>query len=697
MLLCAVFCISSGIVSLAWSQTKLSPGIRKPSFFIGGSYFENYSAANILAFDGIDQCGIFRGGNKTAPSIFAGVAFPLWPRFSLDTRLEYDNLSTVSNINVNETPSTPLAWSHGIYVPITRSRSYNATLSLTAISGLISYDLLPNVQLAVGPFVGVLAQHRYLETEQIVSPDSAVYVENSLPNRTISSGSIPNVNLLQFGLELNIGYELQAEPNIGLRPSFGMMLPFTNISPNGGFHLYPITASLELVYHVPEAALPEEDVPIAVEEPQTIPPPHAPSPVEEPHREVLQVSIKALGIEENGKEVSEPVLSIERTHVTEVYPMLHYVFFNDGTATIPARYDLSTPETRSQFSEKSLYKDDALQIHHHVLDIIGQRLVENPSASITLIGARSEHSPGDSAAGPSIAMDRARTIENYLTTVWGIAPDRIRLRARGLPEAPSDDHNPSGEAENRRVEIIPSTPDITAPLWTEHIERVATPPRIDFVPTITTAERVGIRSAKITVLQDGHLLRSIDALSDSSVSNYRWTIDDRSMPRNDASREDSLTYLFTAIDSLGDTARATGVIHIHEQVSDIQKHAADTSFENQIERYSLILFDYSSSQLDKTESQIVVRDMSSAIHDSTQVTLTGHTDQTGDEAFNEQLSRERAMQAAQMLRQQLRTMGKPEPNITVEWRGGRDELFDNSIPEGRVLSRTVRAVIENPE
>src|SRR5487761_2235030 len=92
-----------------------------------------------------------------------------------------------------------------------------------------------------------------------------------------------------------------------------------------------------------------------------------------PKPAMLEVSIHALGVEGNGREVSEPVISIERTHVTEVYPMLHYVFFGDGSARIPERYDLETAQTRQSFNEKDLYTDNALEIHHHVLDIIGKR------------------------------------------------------------------------------------------------------------------------------------------------------------------------------------------------------------------------------------------------------------------------------------------------------------------------------------
>jgi len=694
-----LFIILSSFVFSRNASAQDAPPLYRPSYFIGGSFTTNVGSAAIPALDGSYLCGEFLHGNKSAPGGFGGMTFPMNGKFSIDARLQYNDLSTAFDILAAPTPNMPLALApNGSYVPITRRRSYAANLSMAGISGLVSYSLFPQLRISAGPFLGFLARHSYQETEYIVSPSDAVYAENNLPTRTIiPTQSLPGLNLLQYGMEFGASYELPFQPNIGLRPSIGMMIPFTTISA-GSLRSYPISASLELVYHLSELAAaelpPEPEMPIAAPVANSLPkPPIAAAP----RRAMLQVSINALGVEENGREVSEPVLSIERTHVTEVYPMLHYVFFGDGSARIPERYDLETAQTRQSFNEKDLYTDNALEIHHHVLDIIGKRLSENPSASITLVGARSEHSPGDSSHAETIAMDRARTVQDYLANVWGISRDRMHLRARGLPEVPSDDHNSFGEAENRRVEIIPSTPDITAPLWTEHVERVATPPRIDFVPSITTEEKVGIRSATITVLQHGHLLRTIDALSDSAVSEYRWTIDDRSMPEeNAAGPRDSLTYIFTAVDSLNDTARASGVIHLWENARDITTHASDTERDKQVERYSLILFDYSSSQLDKTESERIVSDMASDIQGQTRVTLTGHTDQTGDEAFNDELSRNRAMRAAQMLKAQLTERGKPEPSIAVEWRGARDELFDNSIPEGRVLSRTVRAIIENP-
>jgi outer membrane protein OmpA-like peptidoglycan-associated protein len=377
----------------------------------------------------------------------------------------------------------------------------------------------------------------------------------------------------------------------------------------------------------------------------------------------------------------------------EVYPMLHYVFFDDGSSEIPERYHRETAATRNNFLEKDLFTANALEIHHHVLDILGERLAANPEASVTLVGTRSEHSLNDSLFGAVIALDRAKSVQDYLATVWGISRERLRLREHGLPEVASDDHNPFGQAENRRVEIIPSTPEITAPLRTERIERVATPPRIDFEPEITA--NAGIRSATITVYQHGHVLRTIDALSDSAASEYLWTIDDRSMPDDAPDAEDSLRYVFAAVDSLGDTAEASGVIRLKKETSDISRHAGDTSLDKQLDRYSLILFDYSSSQLDKKESDLIIKEMASAIRSNAHVTLTGHTDKTGDDAFNDRLAHDRVTRAAQMLEAELKRLGEKIPPLAIESRGSRDNLFDNSIPEGRVLSRTVRATIAN--
>ena len=162
-------------------------------------------------------------------------------------------------------------------------------------------------------------------------------------------------------------------------------------------------------------------------------------------------------------------------------------------------------------------------------------------------------------------------------------------------------------------------------------------------------------------------------------------------------RRDSLTYTFTVVDSMGDSATASGVIHLRQEQRETTKHQSDTARDKELERYSLILFDYSSSQLDKRQSERIVNTMAESITPSSNVTLTGHTDKTGDDAFNDRLANQRVSRAAEMLSTELQQLGKKRPAMLVESRGSRDLLFDNAIPEGRVLSRTVRALIENDE
>ena len=695
--------ILSTTSSLLKAQQSIPPG--SLSYFGGVSFSNNLSAATIYAYDGAYQCGVFQHGSGGAPSYYVGIESPINDTWSVGGKLQYANLSTNFITSADPTPQAPHAYLNGQYVSINRNRLFDASLSMLSLSAMISYQLFPHLEISSGPFAGYFLRHSFSETESIVSPANARYVENSLTTRPIENGGL-SVHP-QYGLELGVSYDLPFQPNFTLRPSFSAILPFTSVTTisgqfAGAWRIFPVGLSLGLVYHAPESP---QEIPVGPSLAVQDRLPNAPTPAPKRvagarivddapgtrFRPMLNVSIKAFGVEKDGREIAEPVLSVERMHVTEVYPMLHYVFFDDGSAKIPDRYYHETPESKDRFNEKDLFTANALEIHHHVLDILGKRLHDNPGTSVTLIGTRSEHSPGDSIRSSTISRTRAETVASYLNQVWGIAKDRLLIRSHNLPDAASDDHNAFGEAENRRVEIMPSSPELTAPLWTERIERIATPPHISFTPEIVTNE--GVRSATILVKQGGRILQTFDALTGGSTGEYLWTLDDRSMPE----RRDSLTYTFTVVDSMGDSATASGVIHLRQEQRETTKHQSDTARDKELERYSLILFDYSSSQLDKRQSERIVNTMAESITPSSNVTLTGHTDKTGDDAFNDRLANQRVSRAAEMLSTELQQLGKKRPAMLVESRGSRDLLFDNAIPEGRVLSRTVRALIENDE
>ena len=73
------------------------------------------------------------------------------------------------------------------------------------------------------------------------------------------------------------------------------------------------------------------------------------------------------------------------------------------------------------------------------------------------------------------------------------------------------------------------------------------------------------------------------------------------------------------------------------------------------------------------------------------VSIVGHTDIIGQEAYNLDLSSRRAKAAYDM----ILAGGVPEgDNISYNGIGPHDALFDNELPEGRALNRTVTVTLE---
>ena len=71
------------------------------------------------------------------------------------------------------------------------------------------------------------------------------------------------------------------------------------------------------------------------------------------------------------------------------------------------------------------------------------------------------------------------------------------------------------------------------------------------------------------------------------------------------------------------------------------------------------------------------------------LTVTGHTDSTGSEAYNQDLSERRAQTVADLL-----SAAYPDANLTAIGQGESDPIGDNSTSEGRLLNRRVTIEID---
>jgi outer membrane protein OmpA-like peptidoglycan-associated protein len=79
--------------------------------------------------------------------------------------------------------------------------------------------------------------------------------------------------------------------------------------------------------------------------------------------------------------------------------------------------------------------------------------------------------------------------------------------------------------------------------------------------------------------------------------------------------------------------------------------------------------------------------------DERSIVVVGHTDATGDDEKNMQLSQKRADAVSKF----LTTHGVSEQRVRTEGMGERQPVADNKSPEGRANNRRVEVILERPQ
>jgi outer membrane protein OmpA-like peptidoglycan-associated protein len=302
---------------------------------------------------------------------------------------------------------------------------------------------------------------------------------------------------------------------------------------------------------------------------------------------------------------------------------------------------------------------------------------ENLSVKITLVGCNSDI--GNEKENKVLSNDRAVNVKNYLTNIWGIAPDRIDIEARNLPQEASKSDTIPGQEENRRVEIIASDEAITKPVMTIDTLRVLSDNNIKFLSDVDS--EVGIKNWNFVASQDGKELYQQSGTGQPR-DEMLWELrnEKKNMPRSAT----PIDYKLSVVDSVGQSAFAEKSLPINKLTVNTKRE--NRTADKEYEYYSLILFSYGKSSLEK-EHREVVDFVKNRITDSAKVYITGYSDSMGDEKINQTISERRAKSVASRLR--LR-------NADVRGLGEQELLYDNSLPEGRFYCRTVQITVETP-
>lgn len=374
-----------------------------------------------------------------------------------------------------------------------------------------------------------------------------------------------------------------------------------------------------------------------------------------------------------------------KREVSETLPLLNYVFFDEGSTTIPNRYVQLNANNASNFKEDQLQKAinsnmtgrsaRQLNVYHNILNIIGDRLRANPNSKINLSGA--------SANGAAEGTLFAEEIKQYWVSNFGINGNRIKTQGRTKPLIPSEQLGGTKELAllregDRRVDITSASPelalevgggmmkpvmivsDLEDPLDSHLIFNVGGASSLLKTYTITTKDENGITKTYGPYTRDKESVPGKTILGDRNMGDYTITMNGTTKNGTAVSKEAKVRLM------------------------------PQTEMGVKGYRYS-ILFNFDKTKTIASYEKFLNESVVPLISDGSTVIIHGHTDMIGDEDYNNNLSNDRAMEAQRILEKALKSAGKTK--VKFETFGFGEDLtkapFDNSTPEERFYNRTV--------
>ena len=701
-----IFLFLNLLTNYVFSQDSLNP---KYGAYIGVGF-----NSHLADFQQIPDCPSCSPGYKTGNGI--GVNFgitydyPIMKNIFLSNKLLYKNLS--ADLISIETTTLIV---EGVPTKGEFKHQFNSSLGVVGIESVLEYKLTKSLNLGVGLNLSYLSKKNYSQSETIIKPvdsgtflnpdgtDSYSRIRNKYQGRLSAANSIylAPVLLISYDLPLNQYKTLFLEPEFsyyfGLTNIVGdeLVKKWTACSFNLGLSLkyspgkvapkskiYREEYNVDTVYLVKENVVNIYSKGIDIE--KEIVNEDADKFISTKHinrvdtifsEKIYQLngSLNVVGIDENGNEVINPQINIEEYISNRLEPILNYIFFNDNSSEISERYIKLNESSTKEFNVNSLFRDSTLQIYYNLLNIIGNRMLEYPNATIQLVGCNSNLDKEKSNL--DLSRDRANTIKNYFINVWNIDSNRILIQTRNLPDKASTPINEVNKiAEKRRVEIYSSNPKILEPIFIEKIDKKSNIPLISY--KLNSLTEAGLKSWELKSFQESntqnYFRKSGSEIIDNSIV---WNLSaNRS---NLPSKNEVLKSELTLLDKKGKSLKIKGN-DIHISIKDTKVKGSDV-----LETFKLILFDFDKANIEN-QNLTIVDLINDRITKNSEVIIEGFTDRTGDPKYNQKLSQLRAEATLNGISFNLRSKVKKTQGF-----GSSVLLYNNDLPEGRFYCRTV--------
>jgi outer membrane protein OmpA-like peptidoglycan-associated protein len=386
--------------------------------------------------------------------------------------------------------------------------------------------------------------------------------------------------------------------------------------------------------------------------------------------------------------VSPSNIPIER-RVRETFPLCNYVFFNEGSSEIPDRYILLQKNEVANFKEDQLEvlkpkklsgrSDRQMNVYYNILNILGDRMQKNPSSVVRLAGASMEGSDD----GKLIA----ESTKTYLVTVFGINESRINTEGRIKPRIPSE--QPGGTLElgllregDRRVSIWSESPSI--------LQEFQSGPENQLKPVEIMALQVAPIDSYVSFNAEG---------SDKAYTSWSMEIADENGKVQNFGPYTKETVTIPGKSILGTNPKGDFKVtmigitkngNTQTKKSNMKMVLWTPAEREQGMRYS-VNYEFNESKVKPLYEKYLAEIVSPKIPKNGTVIIHGHTDIIGEEAYNLQLSQERANDVKVILENALIKAGRNDVKFEVHGFGENDAMaaFDNNFPEERFYNRNV--------
>lgn len=634
-----------------------------------------------------------------------------------DFRLSFDMLDAEYNIlepkagNVikqelidlsdpSKTPVDDVAINHNLLVG----------LSIISLEPTFRYSPIYDLNLHLGFKFGIPVASSYNQSSTIQSPDYIRFKEGGFKRNVASGAEIPGINGFQSSLVLGAGYEFPLSKKLYIVPEIRYFLALNNVNVDTwkanhlrfdvAFKYYPIkviekpvikdtiiTRDTTVVYD-PELIDPITnlvDIDIKETKDETEDRIFITKNIKEKYETFLPEKITiAAAIKGQIEDVKQIV--IEEFEMEEGFPLLPYVFFQEGKGQLTDSYQklltrdntANTAEMVSSFNEDSL-DWNTLRIHNNLLNIIGSRMISNPDSKITVTGTNSNN--GVEQNNIVLSEQRANSARDYLLNEWGITPDRISTKSRNLPSVPGNPETADGSQENQRAEITSDSYELLKPVFLKDIVKVSNPPTINFRPEVSSTNKRSEIDYNLEIKQGNNILRKVSN-NEIGADGYTWDILDEPQPLY----EEPIEITLNAKDQYGNNASDLKTTQVQQLT--IKKKRYELKDDNRIEKFALIVFDFDKATLSDRHKK-VLDDIKTRIDENSQITIEGYTDRIGTADYNKQLALKRAEEVKKYI-------NAADSKVTVKAIGQDQLLYDNDLPQGRNYSRTVLVKIITP-